>query len=57
MCVLFATTVILLANIPVVAASILMIPGYLAAAEVAPETMLVAHFTGWPTSTIPLFIR
>jgi Na+/H+ antiporter NhaD/arsenite permease-like protein len=46
----------LLANIPVVAASILMIKGYLVAAEVVPEVALAAHFTEWPAATIPVFI-
>jgi Na+/H+ antiporter NhaD/arsenite permease-like protein len=46
----------LLANIPVVAASILMIKGYLVAAELVPEAALAAHFTDWPAASIPVFI-
>ena len=46
----------LLANTPVVAASILMIKGYLVAAEVVPEAALAPHFTDWPAVTIPVFV-
>jgi len=46
----------LLANTPVVAASILMIKGYLVAAEAVPDTALAADFTGWPDSVMPVFI-
>ena len=46
----------LLANTPVVAASILMIKGYLVAAEVVPEAALGAHFADWPAATLPVFI-
>lgn len=46
----------LLANIPVVAASIMMVKGYLVAAEVVPEAALAEHFTDWPAATIPLFV-
>jgi len=46
----------LLANTPVVAASILMIKGYLVAAEAVPEAALAAGFTNWPTPTIPIFV-
>jgi Na+/H+ antiporter NhaD/arsenite permease-like protein len=46
----------LLANTPVVAASILMIKGYLVAAEVVPETALASDFTAWPAATIPVFV-
>ncbi|UXU85783.1 SLC13 family permease [Burkholderia sp. S-53] len=46
----------LLANVPVAAASIVMIKGYLVAAEVVPETALSAHFTQWPSAAIPVFI-
>jgi Na+/H+ antiporter NhaD/arsenite permease-like protein len=46
----------LLANIPVVAASILMVKGYLVAVEAVPEAALGAHFTDWPATVIPLFI-
>jgi len=46
----------LLANTPVVAASILMIKGYLVAAEVVPEAALASDFTAWPAATIPVFV-
>jgi Na+/H+ antiporter NhaD/arsenite permease-like protein len=46
----------LLANIPVVAASILMIKGYLVAGELVPEAALAAHFTDWPAASIPVFV-
>jgi Na+/H+ antiporter NhaD/arsenite permease-like protein len=46
----------LLANTPVVAASILMIKGYLVAAEVVPEGALADSFVGWPAATIPIFV-
>jgi Na+/H+ antiporter NhaD/arsenite permease-like protein len=46
----------LLANIPVVAASILMVKGYLVAVEAVPEAALGVHFTDWPAATIPVFI-
>jgi len=46
----------LLANTPVVAASILMIKGYLVAAEVVPEAAMAAYFTDWPVATIPVFV-
>jgi Na+/H+ antiporter NhaD/arsenite permease-like protein len=45
-----------LANIPVVAASLVMTKGYLVAAEVVPETALAAGFTDWPTAAVPVFI-
>jgi Na+/H+ antiporter NhaD/arsenite permease-like protein len=46
----------LLANTPVVAASILMIKGYLVAAGVVPEAALAPDFTVWPAATIPVFV-
>jgi Na+/H+ antiporter NhaD/arsenite permease-like protein len=46
----------LLANIPLVAASILMIKGYLVAAEAVPDAALAGDFTGWPAATIPVFV-
>ena len=46
----------LLANIPVVAASIMMVKGYLVAAAVVPEGALAAHFTDWPEAVIPVFV-
>lgn len=46
----------LLANIPVVAASLVMTKGYLVAAEAVPELALAAGFTDWPAATLPVFI-
>ncbi|RPI43383.1 MAG: citrate transporter [Betaproteobacteria bacterium] len=45
-----------LANIPVVAASLVMTKGYLVAAEAVPELALGPGFTEWPAATIPVFI-
>jgi Na+/H+ antiporter NhaD/arsenite permease-like protein len=45
-----------LANIPVVAASIMMVKGYLVAAVVVPEEALAPYFTDWPPATIPVFV-
>ena len=45
-----------LANIPVVAASLIMTKGYLVAAEAVPEFALAAGFTDWPAATVPVFI-
>lgn len=46
----------LLANIPVVAASLVMTKGYLVAAEAVPEIALASGFTDWPAATLPVFI-
>jgi Na+/H+ antiporter NhaD/arsenite permease-like protein len=46
----------LLANTPVVAGSIVMIKGYLVAANVVPEMALAPDFTAWPAPTLPIFI-
>ena len=46
----------LLANIPVVAASLVMTKGYLVAVEAVPETALAAGFSDWPTAVVPIFI-
>jgi Na+/H+ antiporter NhaD/arsenite permease-like protein len=46
----------LLANIPVVAASILMVKGYFVTAELVPERALGTLFTDWPASTLPVFV-
>ena len=46
----------LLANIPVVAASLLMTKGYLVAAEAVPELAMAGGFTDWPAATVPVFI-
>lgn len=45
-----------LANTPVVAASITMVKGYLVAAELVPELALGDGFTAWPVSTLPVFV-
>ena len=46
----------LLANIPVVAASILMVKGYFVITELVPEEALGTLFTDWPASTLPVFV-
>jgi len=46
----------LLANIPVVAAALIMAKGYLVAAEAVPEVALATGFTDWPGPTLPVFI-
>ena len=46
----------ILANTPVVAASLIMIKGYLVTAEVVPDAALAAGFDDWPSATIPVFI-
>jgi Na+/H+ antiporter NhaD/arsenite permease-like protein len=46
----------LLANIPVVAASLIMTKGSLVAAEAVPELALASGFTDWPAATVPVFI-
>lgn len=46
----------LLANIPVVAASLIMTKGYLVAAEAVPEIALASGFTDWPGATLPVFV-
>jgi Na+/H+ antiporter NhaD/arsenite permease-like protein len=46
----------LLANIPVVAASTMMVKGYLVAAAVVPEAALASYFADWPSATIPVFV-
>ncbi len=46
----------LLANIPVVAASLVMVQGYLVVAEVVPEIALASGFADWPAATLPVFI-
>ena len=46
----------ILANIPVVAASILMIKGYFVIAQVVPEEALGADFADWPLITVPVFV-
>jgi Na+/H+ antiporter NhaD/arsenite permease-like protein len=46
----------LLANIPVVAAMIILVKGYLVSAEFVPEEALGAFFTDWPLATLPVFV-
>jgi len=45
-----------LANIPVVAASLLMVRGYLVAAAAVPEAAMGRHFTDWPPAVLPVFV-
>jgi Na+/H+ antiporter NhaD/arsenite permease-like protein len=45
-----------LANIPVVAASVVMTKGYLVAAEAVPELALSGGFTDWPAAVLPVFV-
>jgi Na+/H+ antiporter NhaD/arsenite permease-like protein len=46
----------LLANIPVVAAMLLMVKGYLVTAQLVPELALAATFVNWPPHLLPLFV-
>lgn len=46
----------LLANIPVVAATILLIKGYFVIARLVPEEALGATFGEWPVATVPVFV-
>jgi Na+/H+ antiporter NhaD/arsenite permease-like protein len=46
----------LLANIPVVAAALVMVTGYLVAAETVPEVALATGFVDWPAATLPVFV-
>jgi len=46
----------LLANIPLVAAAILMLKGYLVLAQLVPEEALGPAFTAWPETTLPVFV-
>jgi Na+/H+ antiporter NhaD/arsenite permease-like protein len=46
----------LLANIPVVAAMIMVTKGYCVVAQLVPEKALGAAFIGWPLSTLPVFM-
>jgi Na+/H+ antiporter NhaD/arsenite permease-like protein len=45
-----------LANIPVVAASLVMTQGYLVVAQAVPEAALASGFADWPAHTMPLFV-
>ncbi|MGE5306024.1 MAG: SLC13 family permease [Alphaproteobacteria bacterium] len=46
----------LLANIPVVAASILMVKGYFVVSQFVPEEALGVGFGAWPIATLPVFV-
>ena len=46
----------LLANIPVVAAMLLLVKGYLVIAGLVPELALDPTYTDWPAETLPLFV-
>jgi len=46
----------LLANIPLVAAGLLAVKGYLVITELVPDQALAPTFTAWPPETLPLFI-
>jgi Na+/H+ antiporter NhaD/arsenite permease-like protein len=45
-----------LANIPVVAAMILLIKGFFVVARLVPEEALGVTFVGWPPATLPVFV-
>ncbi len=45
-----------LANIPVVAGMLLLVKGYLVAAEVVPEEALGSLYEAWPAGTLPVFV-
>jgi Na+/H+ antiporter NhaD/arsenite permease-like protein len=45
-----------LANIPVIAAMLLMVKSYLVTAQLAPEMALAPAFTDWSQGVLPLFI-
>jgi len=51
-----AATSSVLANIPVVAAMVLLAKGYCVAAELVPEMALGLAFTDWPSVTLPIFV-
>jgi Na+/H+ antiporter NhaD/arsenite permease-like protein len=46
----------LLANIPLVAAMILMLKGYFVVAQLVPEEALGPAFSAWPASSLPVFV-
>ena len=46
----------LLANIPIVAAMLLMLKGYFVTAELVPDLALSPSFTDWPAQVIPVFV-
>jgi len=45
-----------LANIPVVTASVLIIKNYFVISQIMPEKALNAGFTDWPLTTLPIFV-
>jgi Na+/H+ antiporter NhaD/arsenite permease-like protein len=45
-----------LANIPVVAAALVMTKGYFVVAEAVPDAALAPGFTDWPAVTLPVFV-
>ena len=45
-----------IANIPLVAAALVMIKGYLVAAQAVPEIALAPGFADWPSVTLPVFV-
>ena len=45
-----------LANIPVIAAVLLMVKGYFVTAELVPELALAPTFMDWPANLIPVFV-
>jgi Na+/H+ antiporter NhaD/arsenite permease-like protein len=44
------------ANIPVVAAMVLIAKGYFVVAQLVPEDALAATFVEWPVATLPVFV-
>ena len=46
----------LLANIPIVAASLVMTKGYFVVAGAVPDAALTTGFTDWPAATLPVFV-
>src|SRR5262245_8987422 len=44
------------ANIPVVAAMVLIVKGYFVVARLVPEDALGATFLDWPVTTLPVFV-
>ena len=47
---------LVVANIPLVAAALVMITGYLVAAQAVPEVALAPGFDNWPKATLPVFV-
>jgi len=45
-----------IANIPLVAAVLILVKGYFVIAELVPEEALGVDFTAWPTAYLPVFI-